>query len=72
MHLSNASVVSRTTDDDRRGGFHPHRARGLIDGHQWLLLAVGHNRRHLEQINEVKRIHSIPARKRNAHASCHI
>lgn len=44
----------RTTSDDLRGRFQSHRAVGLIDGYQWILLAVGHTRRHLEQINEVK------------------
>ena len=44
----------RTTDDDLRGRFQAHRAMGLIDGYQWILPAVGHTRRHLEQINEVR------------------
>ena len=44
----------RTTDDDLRSRFQTHRATGLIDGYQWILLAVGHTRRHLEQINEVR------------------
>jgi uncharacterized damage-inducible protein DinB len=50
----------RTTDDDLRGRFQAHRAMGLIDGYQWILLAVGHTRRHLEQINEVKRDPKYP------------
>jgi hypothetical protein len=44
----------RNTGDDLRGRFQAHRATGLIDGYQWIHLSVGHTRRHLEQINEVK------------------
>jgi uncharacterized damage-inducible protein DinB len=47
-------AYARATKDDLRSRFQPHRATGLIDGYQWILLAVGHTRRHLEQINEVK------------------
>lgn len=50
------------TKDDLRGRFQPHRAVGLIDGYQWILLAVGHVRRHLEQIKEIKVDPKYPAR----------
>jgi hypothetical protein len=43
-----------TTHDDLRGHFLPHRAVGLIDGYQWILLASGHSVRHTLQILEVK------------------
>ena len=54
----------RTTDDDLRGRFQAHRAMGLIDGYQWILLAVGHTRRHLDQIKEVKADSGYPDKVR--------
>lgn len=39
-----------TTQDDLRAHYQSHRAVGLIDGYQWILLASGHVRRHAEQI----------------------
>jgi len=45
----------RTTTDELREHFECHRAAGLIDGYQWILLASGHVRRHTEQILEVRR-----------------
>ena len=53
---------ARNTGDDLRGRFQAHRATGLIDGYQWILIAVGHTRRHLEQINEVKADPKYPRR----------
>jgi DinB superfamily len=53
----------RETQDDLRSRFQPHRATGLIDGYQWILLAVGHSRRHLEQIQEVKADPQYPGRQ---------
>jgi hypothetical protein len=44
----------RTTGDDLRNHFREHRAVGLIDAYQWILLASGHVRRHVKQIEEVK------------------
>ncbi len=44
----------QTTKDDLRDHFQAHRAVGLIDGYQWILLASGHVRRHVKQIEEVK------------------
>jgi len=44
----------RTTSDDLRNHFRTHRAVGLIDGYEWILLASGHVRRHVKQIEEVK------------------
>ena len=44
----------RSTQDELRSHFQPHRAVGLIDGYQWILLASGHTRRHTGQIQEVK------------------
>ena len=50
----------RTTQDGLRVHFQSHRAVGLIDGYQWILLASGHVRRHVEQIAEVKAHPSFP------------
>jgi uncharacterized damage-inducible protein DinB len=44
----------QSTQDDLRDHFLAHRAVGLIDGYQWILLASGHTVRHTLQINEVK------------------
>jgi hypothetical protein len=43
-----------STSDSLRDRFRAHRAVGLIDGYQWILLASGHVRRHTAQIEEVK------------------
>ncbi len=43
-----------STSDGLRDRFRAHRAVGLIDGYQWILLASGHVRRHTAQIEEVK------------------
>lgn len=43
-----------STSDGLRERFRAHRAVGLIDGYQWILLASGHVRRHTAQIDEVK------------------
>jgi uncharacterized damage-inducible protein DinB len=50
----------RTTSDPLRFRVQAHRALGLIDGYQWILLAAGHVRRHIEQIEEVKREKGFP------------
>lgn len=50
----------RTTQDPLRFRAQAHRAVGLIDGYQWILLAAGHVRRHIEQIEEVKREKGFP------------
>ncbi len=50
----------RTTSDPLRFRTQAHRALGLIDGYQWVLLAAGHVRRHIEQIEEVKREKGFP------------
>jgi hypothetical protein len=55
-------AYGRDTGDDLRGRLQAHRAMGLIDGYQWILLAAGHTRRHLEQINEVKTDPKYPRR----------
>jgi uncharacterized damage-inducible protein DinB len=43
-----------TTQDDLRSHFLAHRAVGLLDGYQWILLMAGHTERHVLQIEEVK------------------
>jgi hypothetical protein len=50
------------THDDLRGHLATHRAMGLIDGYQWILLASGHCRRHTMQIEEVKAEPRFPKR----------
>lgn len=50
----------RTTQDPLRFRAQAHRALSLIDGYQWILLAAGHVRRHIEQIEEVKREKGFP------------
>jgi DinB superfamily len=45
---------TRTTNDELRDHLEAHRAAGLIDAFQWILLASGHVRRHTDQILEVK------------------
>ena len=50
----------RTTNDDLRDHFQAHRAVGLIDAYQWVLLASGHVRRHVQQIEEVKATPGYP------------
>lgn len=51
-----------TTQDDLRGHFLAHRAVGLIDAYQWILLASGHVVRHTLQIDEVKADPNFPKR----------
>lgn len=53
----------RTTRDDLRDHFQAHRAVGLIDGYQWILLASGHVRRHVQQIEEVKASPGFPKKQ---------
>ena len=50
----------RTSSDDLRNHFAAHRAVGLIDGYQWVLLAAGHTLRHIDQIREVMRDPKFP------------
>lgn len=57
---------TQTTHDDLRGHFLPHRAVGLIDGYQWILLASGHCVRHTLQIQEVKADPKFPKNTRPA------
>jgi uncharacterized damage-inducible protein DinB len=52
----------QTTQDDLRDHFLAHRAVGLIDAYQWILLACGHTVRHTLQINEVKADPKFPKR----------
>ena len=52
----------RTTGLDLRGHHQAHRAVGLIDAYQWILLASGHSRRHTMQIEEVKASAGYPRR----------
>jgi hypothetical protein len=40
-----------------------HRAAGLLDGYQWILLMAGHTERHVLQIEEVKRQPGFPRGK---------
>ena len=49
-----------STPDGLRSRFRTHRAMGLIDGYQWILLASGHVRRHTAQIEEVKAHSGFP------------
>jgi hypothetical protein len=51
-----------STHDNLRGHLVAHRAMGLIDGYQWVLLASGHCRRHTAQIEEVKADPRFPKR----------
>jgi len=50
----------RSTSDPLRERVQAHRAVGTIDGLQWALLAAGHVRRHIQQIEEVKREKGFP------------
>jgi hypothetical protein len=50
----------KSTQDGLRTRFRAHRATGLIDGYQWILLASGHVRRHTAQIEEVKAHPAFP------------
>jgi DinB superfamily len=50
----------KTTPDDLRTHFQAHRAVGLIDAYQWILLASGHTVRHTLQIQEVKAHPAFP------------
>ncbi len=50
----------RTTSDPLRFRVQAHRALGPMDGYQWILLAAGHVRRHIGQIEEVKREKGFP------------
>ncbi len=50
----------QSTPDGHRSRFRAHRAMGLIDGYQWILLASGHVRRHTAQIEEVKTHSGFP------------
>jgi len=43
-----------TAPDDLRSHFLAHRAVGLLDGYQWILLMAGHTERHVLQTEEVK------------------
>ena len=52
----------QTTNDVLRDHFQTHRAVGLIDAYQWILLASGHVRRHVRQIEEVKASPGFPAK----------
>ena len=52
----------QTTNDVLRDHFQTHRAVGLIDAYQWILLASGHVRRHVQQIEEVKASPGFPAK----------
>lgn len=54
----------RSTKDSLRDHTQAHRAVGLIDGYQWILLASGHVRRHVEQIQEVRAHPSFPGGRR--------
>lgn len=54
----------RTTKDNLRDHAQAHRAVGLIDGYQWILLASGHVRRHVEQIQEIQAHPSFPSGRR--------
>ena len=38
----------------------PHPAFGLLDGHQWVITLAAHVRRHLKQIDEIKRSDCFP------------
>jgi uncharacterized damage-inducible protein DinB len=49
-----------STQDDLRSHFQAHRAVGLMDGYQWILLVAGHTERHVLQIEEVKREAAYP------------
>jgi uncharacterized damage-inducible protein DinB len=51
-----------TTREDLRSHQQEHRAVGLIDAYQWVLLASGHVRRHTLQIEEVKSSRGFPSR----------
>lgn len=51
-----------STAEDLRAHQQEHRAVGLIDAYQWILLASGHVRRHTLQIEEVKRAPGFPRR----------
>jgi hypothetical protein len=52
----------QSTAADLRAHQQEHRAVGLIDAYQWILLASGHVRRHTLQIEEVKRAPRYPQR----------
>lgn len=52
----------RTTRAALRDHHQAHRAVGLIDAYQWILLASGHSRRHTAQIEEVKASPGFPGR----------
>ncbi len=52
----------QTTQDDLRSHFREHRAVGLIDAYQWILVAAAHTERHVAQINEVKAAPDFPKR----------
>ncbi len=54
-------AYARTAPEGLRDRFRAHRAVGLIDGYQWILLASGHTLRHIEQIREVKAHPAFPA-----------
>jgi uncharacterized damage-inducible protein DinB len=50
----------QTSRDDLRSHFSEHRATGLIDAYQWILLSCGHVERHVAQIREVKAAPGYP------------
>ena len=50
----------RSTPDDLREHFGPHRAMGMLDAYQWILLLSAHTQRHTAQIDEVKANASYP------------
>lgn len=62
FHRARSDMIAfvAATSASLRSQTMPHPAFGPLDGYQWVVLMAGHVRRHLQQIDEIKRCEGFP------------